>query len=156
MRHTVRPEPPLANAPLFFFHLRTPDGIRRGSDLLPFHGVEAACCDIVATIPQAAADLLRAGIDPMRCSYLICDAADNLMMEVDFGELVRGEASVVPRPTASPSPNGEDARLLACSTSARSAAQVAQVKAMEVIGRSQALRRLSQTLMTHSSAARSR
>lgn len=72
--------------------LKTPTGIAPGETLTPFSSFEAACCDVYAAMPATAADLLRVGIDPMDCSYIVRSEDGRDMTEIFFSELVRGRA----------------------------------------------------------------
>lgn len=76
-----------SNAIYFAADLRTPRGVEPG-ELIPFHDLEAACCDIYAAIPHTAAQLLRDGVDPMACAYLVRDEEDRLLVEISFAELL--------------------------------------------------------------------
>jgi hypothetical protein len=80
---------------LFFFHLRTAEGVERDEVGLSLESLDSAYLSACDTIPAAAAELLRARQDPMACAYLIHDEAGRLLIEVPFAELV------APRPGTS-------------------------------------------------------
>lgn len=75
----------------------TSEQVERGIDAIVYPSFEAAYLEVVASIPDMAADLLRRGLDPMKCAFLICDADDRLVETVHFRELVRCDAQA-PRP----------------------------------------------------------
>lgn len=87
--------------PEFLLHLSTPVGVEHAQASSPFADLEAAFVDIYAAIPDAAAGLLRRGVDPMGCSYLVHDEHDRFVDEVPFQELVGASA-------ARPSPDDRD------------------------------------------------
>lgn len=65
------------------FDLRTPNGIEPGETLLPVASFEEACSDLYAAIPAAAADMQRAGVEPIDCSYLLASEDGRAMTEID-------------------------------------------------------------------------
>ena len=73
----------------FFTHLMTSEQVERGIDATVYPSFEAAYLEVVASIPDVAADLLRRGLDPMKCAFLICDGDDRLVETVHFSELVQ-------------------------------------------------------------------
>jgi hypothetical protein len=73
----------------FLIVLRTPLGRKPGFAPIEFASLEAAYCDVCAGIPETAGALLREGLDPMACSYLICDPAGAILMDVPFTDLLR-------------------------------------------------------------------
>ena len=73
----------------FFTHLMTSEQVERGIDATVYSSFEAAYLEVVASIPEMAADMLRRGFDPMKCAFLICDGDDRLVETVHFRELVR-------------------------------------------------------------------
>ena len=92
---------------IFFFHLRTADGVERDEVGVGLDSIEAAYLCVCETIPIAAAELLRAHQDPMACAFLIHDEAGRLLMEVPFTELVAARpADVRTAPLVSDRANG--------------------------------------------------
>lgn len=79
----------------FFTHLVTSEQVERGINATVYPSFEAAYLDVVASIPDMAADVLRRGFDPMKCAFLICDGDDRLVETVHFRELVRGKTEVL-------------------------------------------------------------
>lgn len=73
----------------FFIHMMTSEQMERGIDATVYPSFEAAYLEVVASIPDMAADVLRRGFDPMKCAFLICDGDDRLVETVHFRELVR-------------------------------------------------------------------
>ena len=73
----------------FFTHLMISEQVERGLGAALYPSFEAAYLEVVASIPDVAADLLRRGFDPMKCAFLICDGDDRLVETVYFWELVR-------------------------------------------------------------------
>lgn len=83
----------------FFTHLMTSEKVERGIAAISYPSFEAAYLEVVASIPGIAADVLRRGLDPMTCAFLICDQDDRLLETVHFRELVRNKTAVPePRP----------------------------------------------------------
>ena len=76
---------------LFSADLQTPLGVESGYPL-PFASLEAACCDVYASLAFVASDLLSQGIDPMECAYLVCDEQGDLLVEIAFSELLPGRS----------------------------------------------------------------
>ena len=72
--------------PDFNMRLQTPVRLERSLGALSFDSLEAAYLDVMRAIPATAAEMIGAGQDPMRCSYLICDVDGALLMEVPFTE----------------------------------------------------------------------
>jgi hypothetical protein len=128
------------NALFFQVSVRTPDGGQSRRSFMEFSSVEAACCDVVAAIPDVAADMLRDGIDPMQCAYLIYDEHGTLLMEVPFTDLLRtvakrpDEPVLPPHPSASGSAVPDDA-LLARSAFLREIASAARDRSTRTIQR---------------------
>ncbi|MBX9661047.1 MAG: hypothetical protein K2X00_21015 [Nitrospiraceae bacterium] len=81
--------------PLFFFHLRSPAGLDRDEIGLDLDGLEIAYLEACASIPNMAADLLKRKAKPSQHSFEIMDAADNLLMEVPFSEVLDRERKPV-------------------------------------------------------------
>lgn len=79
----------------FFTHLMTSDQVERGIDATVYPTFEAAYLEVVASIPDMAADVLRRGFDPMKCAFLICDGDDRIVETVYFRELVRGRTATL-------------------------------------------------------------
>ncbi|WP_267406938.1 hypothetical protein [Methylobacterium sp. GC_Met_1] len=75
--------------PLFFFHLRTPEGLDPDEDGLMLSDLETAYLEACASIPDMAADLARTGLSPMPYSFVIANAAGEALMEVPFAERLR-------------------------------------------------------------------
>jgi hypothetical protein len=73
----------------FLITLRTPLGRTPGYAPIEFASLEDAYCDVCAGIPETAGALLREGLDPMACSYLICDPVGTIVMDVLFTDLLR-------------------------------------------------------------------
>lgn len=85
----------------FFTHLMTSEAVERGIVAISYPSFEAAYLEVMASIPEMAADVLRRGFDPMRCAFLICDKDDRLLETVHFRELVRCR-------TETPDPRSQD------------------------------------------------
>lgn len=75
--------------PLFFFHLRTPDGLDPDEDGLLMPDLETAYLEACASIPGMAADLARSGLSPLPYTFIITDADGETLMEVPFAERLR-------------------------------------------------------------------
>lgn len=75
--------------PLFFFHLRTPDGLDPDEDGLAMPDLDTAYLEACASIPDMAADLARAGLSPQPYAFIIADADGETLMEVPFAERLR-------------------------------------------------------------------
>lgn len=88
--------------PRFHVHLRTPDKLERDARGLDRPDLEAVYLEVCRTIPALCADLLHEGKAPLACTFLICDAADTLLMEVPFSERLH-DGHRPARPCASPS-----------------------------------------------------
>lgn len=75
--------------PLFFFHLRTPEGLDPDENGLMMPDLETAYLEACDSIPDMAADLVHKGLSPMPFSFVIADAAGETLMEVPFAERLR-------------------------------------------------------------------
>ena len=125
------------NGPYFLIHVRTPAEVQRGFGPLPFADLEAAYCDVCAALPALTAEISAAGIDPVRCSCLICDLDDMVLMEVPFTE---GLAQA-PSPPSAPSRRSEpESPLLARAAQLRQASEEVRARSLQAILRSQNLR----------------
>jgi hypothetical protein len=124
----------------FLITLRTPLGRTPGYAPLEFASLEAAYCDVCTDIPDAAAALLRDGLDPMACSYLICDHTGTVVMDVPFTDVLRPHLGQDIRPPTLPAERailGQDS--LAQAAELRASAWAACERARRAIERSKAL-----------------
>ena len=83
--------------PMFFFHLRAPGTFERDEEGLQCPDFETAYLEAYRAIPDLTAEFIRQGRDPMDLAFEITDADDQLLFEMPFTELVRGEPKA-PRP----------------------------------------------------------
>ena len=58
----------------FFFHLQTAKGLQPARVTIACEGPEVAFMEACRVIPDIAADMLRAGDDPMVCQFIISNA----------------------------------------------------------------------------------
>ena len=128
---------------LFFFHLRTAEGIERDEVGLSLESLDLAYLSVCDTIPAAAAELLRGRQDPMACAYLIHDEAGRLLIEVPFAELVAPAAA---KPTgaahnASPPCGGAEDALLRTARPASDQANAVPTAARSLVVENAELRR---------------
>ena len=75
--------------PLFYFHLRTPDGLDRDEEGLDIPSLERAYLDACRTIPGLSAEFLEDGRNPLDCAFVIAGADGATLMEVPFHERLR-------------------------------------------------------------------
>ena len=115
--------------PLFFFHLRTPDGLDRDDAGLEWLDLETAYLEACRAIPGMAAELIGKGVDPMRHAFEIADANDNPLLEVPFNETMRDTRKLPPPDPASPSLQIDRADDLIATTQRQIAALQEQVRA---------------------------
>ena len=73
----------------FFFHLQTPAGLEPAEVRVQCEGPEAAFMEACRVIPEVAAEILRAGCDPMACQFVIRNSRGEEMFAVPFSELIR-------------------------------------------------------------------
>ena len=73
----------------FFFHLKAPRGLEGSVVPVSCEGPEQAFMEACRVIPQVAAEILRAGQDPMRCEFVIRNLKGEEMFTVPFSELIR-------------------------------------------------------------------
>jgi hypothetical protein len=73
----------------FFFHLKTPSGVEPAQLSISCEGPEIAFMEACRVIPDIAAEMLRAGDDPMACQFVIHNAVGEEMFTVPFSELIR-------------------------------------------------------------------
>ena len=73
----------------FFFHLKTPRGLEGSVVPVSCEGPEEAFMEACRVIPQVAAEILRAGHDPMKCEFVIRNLRGEEMFTVPFSELIR-------------------------------------------------------------------
>ena len=73
----------------FRFHLQTPRGIEPGEIAFTCEGPEAAFLEACRIIPDMAAEMLRAGYNPMACQFIIHNSKGEEMFTVPFSELIR-------------------------------------------------------------------
>jgi hypothetical protein len=73
----------------FYFHLQTPEGLEPADFAVWCEGPEEAFMEACRAIPDIAAEMLRDGIDPMDCRFLIHNAKGDEMFIVPFAELIR-------------------------------------------------------------------
>lgn len=85
--------------PLFYFHLRNPQGLNRDQIGLEFPSVEAAYLEACHTVPEISADLVRKKANPARYAFEITDEDDRLLMEVPFAEVLDRGRKPAPPPT---------------------------------------------------------
>ena len=62
--------------------LRGPDGALQELGTLEFASLQVAYADVLASIPDMAADLIRKRSNPFRYTYLIRDHAGAVLLEV--------------------------------------------------------------------------
>lgn len=77
----------------FLLHIKTPAGIRRAIAPVQFPDLASAHHNVREDIPELAAELLRSGVNPMLCAYLICNTEGALLLEVPFTDLVEPDAA---------------------------------------------------------------
>ena len=70
----------------FFFHLQTPRGLEGSVVPVACEGPEEAFMEACRVIPQVAAEILRAGQDPMKCQFVIRNLKDGKEQRPIFGE----------------------------------------------------------------------
>ncbi len=75
--------------PMFFFHLRAPEGLERDEIGLDCPDFEAAYLEAYGSIPELTADLIRRGRNPMECAFEIEDAEGKLLITLPFMERVQ-------------------------------------------------------------------
>ncbi|WP_091788553.1 hypothetical protein [Methylobacterium sp. UNC378MF] len=119
-----------ALVPLFFFHLRTPDGLDPDEDGLVLADLETAYLQACASIPDMAAELMHTGHSPMPYSFVIADAAGETLMEVPFGERLRN-----PRRLARPNQHARARRLSSEIAEAIGAARETLQHSREILAR---------------------
>ncbi|WP_043752955.1 DUF6894 family protein [Methylobacterium nodulans] len=84
--------------PLFYFHLRTPEGLDRDDCGLELESVELAFLEAYRAVPDMASELARKGKNPDRYAFQITDSSQRSLMEVPFSEaLERGRQPRGPR-----------------------------------------------------------
>lgn len=72
--------------PLYFFHLRTEQGLQVDDLGTSFPDLDAAYLDVCRTIPNMVSDLLAEGLDPVRCGFEIVDREGQVLLQVPFLE----------------------------------------------------------------------
>ncbi|MBP1182105.1 DUF6894 family protein [Methylobacterium sp. PvR107] len=83
--------------PLFYFHLRGPNGLERDDVGLELPCVDAAYLGACRAVPGMSADLAREETNPARYAFEITDACGNLLMDVPFTEVLdRGHKPAAP------------------------------------------------------------
>ena len=75
--------------PLFFFHLRTPEGREDDEDGLDQPDLECAYLDACRAVPTLTAGFMEEGRNPLAYAFEITDAAGTVLMEVPFDERLR-------------------------------------------------------------------
>jgi len=75
--------------PHFYFHLRTPAGLKSDKDGMDFVDLETAYLEAYLAIPDMSADLVRQKRNPLPYAFEIADEAGRLLMEVPFAEFLR-------------------------------------------------------------------
>ena len=73
----------------FYFHLQTAQGLQPALVTITCEGPEVAFMEACRVIPQVAAEILRAGQDPMKCEFVIRNLRGEEMFTVPFSELIR-------------------------------------------------------------------
>jgi hypothetical protein len=117
--------------PLFYFHLRTPDGLDPDEDGLVMADLETAYLQACASIPEMAAELAHKGLSPMPYSFVIADAAGETLMEVPFAERMRD-----PRRLARPNQHARSRRLSGEIAEAIGTARETLQRSREILARS--------------------
>lgn len=79
--------------PLFFFHLRTPEGLDLGDEGLSFPDLDTAYLNACEAIPAMTAEFMARGSNPLAYSFVIADEAGQALLEVPFDECLRGRRS---------------------------------------------------------------
>lgn len=77
----------------FYFHLATPAGIERDDIGLDLAGIEDAQHEARKAIPEIAASLLREGINPMQCSFIVEGEAGRVSTALPFQALVKAHTN---------------------------------------------------------------
>ncbi|MEE7493777.1 DUF6894 family protein [Methylobacterium oryzae] len=86
--------------PLFYFHLRNPEGLNRDRIGLELPSLDAAYLEACHTVPEMSADLVRKKLNPVRYAFEIADDSGRLLLEVPFSEILdRGRRPVAPPKT---------------------------------------------------------
>jgi hypothetical protein len=73
----------------FHFHLETSEGVQPGEIAITCEGPEEAFMEACRIIPDMAAQMLRAGHDPLACNFIIHNNQGEEMFTVPFSELIR-------------------------------------------------------------------
>lgn len=120
--------------PLFYIHLRTPDGLDEDDVGLPFPNLESAYLEAYQTIPAMAGDLMRKGLNPIRYTFVIADAAGVVLTEVPFSEGL-GDG----RPRQPPVRSGHSRRLSQEIAQEITRARETAARSREILARARAL-----------------
>lgn len=116
--------------PLFFFHLRTPEGLDPDEDGLVMADLETAYLQACASIPDMTAELMHTGRSPLAYSFVIAGIAGETLIEVPFAERMRS-----PRPPARPKQHVRAQRLSGEIAEAISAARETLQHSREILAR---------------------
>jgi hypothetical protein len=65
--------------PLFYFHLRTPDGLEEDKIGLSLSDLEDAHREVLLAIPDLTAEMMRIGRSPFRCVFEITDEKGQIL-----------------------------------------------------------------------------
>lgn len=74
--------------PLFYFDMRTPQGVEPDEIGLDLGSAEAAYLEACAAVPGISLDLMRKGGIPGGCSFEVRDALGQVHWEIPFGEIL--------------------------------------------------------------------
>ena len=75
--------------PLFFFHLRGPEGLGCDEDGLELPDLDTAYLEACRSIPAMTAELQQQHRDPLRYAFVLADVEGRDLMDVPFDELTR-------------------------------------------------------------------
>jgi hypothetical protein len=78
--------------PLFYFHLRTPDGLEEDKIGLSLSDLEDAHREVLLAIPDLTAEMMRIGRSPFRCVFEITDEKGQILMELPFAQMITRQA----------------------------------------------------------------
>jgi hypothetical protein len=81
----------------FYIHLETPSGRQPAFASLEFDDLESAYIDACASLPDLARELLKGGRDPSLCELTICSMQNEVLMTVQFSDVIRDEVQSTPR-----------------------------------------------------------
>jgi hypothetical protein len=78
----------------YFFHLQTDSAYERDEEGSELEDLNAAYLEAFEAAQQLSIDLIRQNLRPARYRFEICDAKDNVLMNLPFGEVLGNRVSL--------------------------------------------------------------